>query len=79
MYIGLPPEIQVKREFGSTIVYDHRSYINLHNWAMEELNSAPIPEKNVYLKISHEIKKRYGKDHVKIILYNPANKSIIEL
>jgi len=79
MYIGLPPEIQVKREFGSTIVYDHRSYINLHNWAMEELNSAPIPEKSVYLKISHEIKKRYGKDHVKIILYNPANKSIIEL
>jgi len=79
MYIYFLRKDLVNPEFGSITLYNHKPSVNLHNWAMKELNSAPIPEMEVYLKIGEEIKKRYGKDRVKIILYNSGNKEITEL
>jgi hypothetical protein len=53
--------------------------INLQNWALEEIKSAPIPEIEIYRKIGTYMKQKYSKDHLKIILYNLNTQKKIEL
>ncbi len=45
--------------------------INLQDWALEEIKSAPIPETENYKKIAEHLKHKYGKENVKFIFYNP--------
>lgn len=45
--------------------------INLQDWALEEIKSAPIPETENYKKIAEYLKHKYGKENVKVIFYNP--------
>lgn len=54
-------------------------YVNLQNWAMTEIKSAPSPEIKVYKKMSNEVKKKYGNNNVKIFLYNYQTKKTEEL
>lgn len=56
-----------------------KPYIILQNWAMSEIKSAPIPELEVYKKISIEVKKKYGDKNVKVFLHNIETKRTEEL
>jgi len=53
--------------------------INLQNWAMSEIKSAPNPELEVYRKIGVFLKKKYGKQNIKIFLHHPKTNKIEEL
>ncbi len=53
--------------------------VNLQNWALKEIKSAPIPETEIYKKVAVYLKQKYGNDNVKIILYNPGTKARKEL
>ncbi|SHF59791.1 hypothetical protein SAMN05443633_10595 [Chryseobacterium arachidis] len=53
--------------------------IDLQNWALEEIKSAPIPEIEIYNKIGLYLKHKYKSSHVKIILYDLQNQKSIEL
>ncbi len=79
MYICVSSKEKMQPQFGNIINYNGSPSINLQNWAMKEMESMPIPEMEIYLKISDEIKKRYGKNNVKIIMYDSENQKIIEL
>ncbi|WBV59871.1 hypothetical protein PFY12_12555 [Chryseobacterium camelliae] len=53
--------------------------INLQNWALEEIKSVPIPEPETYTKIGVYLKKKYAKEQVKVILYNPETHKSVKL
>lgn len=79
MYICISSNKKIDSNFGKIIYLKTSPCINLQNWAMSELKCVPIPEIEIYKKISNEIKRKYGKENVKIILYNSQNRKIIEL
>ncbi|MDQ8141943.1 hypothetical protein [Chryseobacterium sp. CFS15] len=79
MYICVSSKEKMQPQFGNIINYNGSPSINLQNWAMKEMELMPIPEMEIYLKISDEIKKRYGKNNVKIIMYDSENQKIIKL
>jgi len=54
-------------------------YINLQNWALQEIKSVPLPELEIYRKMAIHLKQKYSKDDVKIILYNSESQTSIEL
>jgi hypothetical protein len=54
-------------------------YINLQNWALKEIKSAPIPETEIYKKIADYLRQKYGKDKMKVFLYYPQSRTRIEL
>ncbi|HJY13496.1 MAG TPA: hypothetical protein VJ304_11960, partial [Flavobacterium sp.] len=56
-----------------------KPYLNLQNWAMSEIKSAPFPDIEVYQKIGIEMKKKYGNKNVKIFLHNTETRKTIEL
>ncbi|KUJ50168.1 hypothetical protein AR685_16075 [Chryseobacterium sp. JAH] len=56
-----------------------KPYFILQNWAMAEIKSAPLPEFEIYKKISNEIKKKYGDKSVRVFLYNTRTKKTEEL
>lgn len=78
MYICFSSKEKIQPEFGNVINYDGLPCVNLQNWAMKETKAMPIPEMEIYLRISDEIKKRYGKNNVTIIIYNSENQKIVE-
>ncbi|MNL56003.1 hypothetical protein D3C87_1794610 [compost metagenome] len=78
MYICFSSKEKIQPEFGKVINYDGSPCINLQNWALKEMKSMPSPEMEIYLKMSDEIKKKYGKNNVKIIIYNSENQKIVE-
>ncbi|SMP31248.1 hypothetical protein [Chryseobacterium profundimaris] len=53
--------------------------VNLQNWALKEIKSAPIPEAEIYGKIAVYLKRKYGNNTIKIILYNPRTRIRKEL
>ena len=53
--------------------------INLQNWALAEIKSAPIPEIELYKKIGVYLKAKYPKNQLKIILYNAQTQKSVEL
>ncbi|WP_300354433.1 hypothetical protein [Chryseobacterium sp.] len=56
-----------------------KPYLNLQNWAMSEIKSAPFPDIEVYQKIGIGMKKKYGNKNVKIFLHNTETRKTIEL
>ncbi|WP_162087283.1 hypothetical protein [Chryseobacterium aquaeductus] len=56
-----------------------KPYLNLQNWAMSELKSAPSPEIEIYEKMSAELKKKYGNQNVRIFIYNNQTMKTEEL
>jgi len=52
--------------------------VNLQNWALEEVKSAPIPEAEIYRKIRNYMKQKYAKDNVRVFLYNPETGKSVE-
>lgn len=53
--------------------------VNLQDLALEEIKSAPLPEKEIYQKIGVFFRKRLGTDCRKIILYDPQTGKKIQL
>lgn len=45
--------------------------VNLQNWALEEIKSAPLPENEINQKIIRFLKLKLGKDCRRIILFDP--------
>lgn len=79
MYIYFSVKDKMHPEFGEITINKGLQCVNLQNWAMQEIKSVPIPEKEIYLKISDKIKKKYKKNNVKVILYNSGNRKVTEL
>lgn len=82
MYIcvsGNEKELQLYLEHSNNIICKGKPTVNLQNWALEEIKSAPIPETEIYKKIAVYLKRKYGDDNVKIILYNPNTRVRKEL
>jgi hypothetical protein len=79
MYVCFSSKEKMHPEFGEITGNKDLQCINLQKWAMNEIKSVPIPEKEIYLKIRDQLKKKYGKNNVKIMLYNPENKNVTEL
>jgi len=69
-------ELKPYLEFGK--LYRDKPYLILQSWAMSEIKSAPIPELEIYKKMSDEVKKRYGDKNVRVFLYNTQTKKIEE-
>jgi len=72
-------ELRPYFEHGVNRFCEGTSYINLQNWALEEIKSAPIPETEIYKKIAAYIRWKYPDNKMKIILYNPQTQKIVEL
>ncbi|NML55803.1 hypothetical protein [Chryseobacterium cheonjiense] len=72
-------EFQPYFEHSANHVCGTASVVNLQNWALQEIKSAPIPETEIYNKIAVYLKQKYGNDKVKVILYNPNRKVKKEL
>ncbi|WP_415325573.1 hypothetical protein [Chryseobacterium sp. MMS23-Vi53] len=82
MYICVSPdEKELKPFFESqpNIFCKGKASVNLQNWALEEIKSAPIPETEIYKKVAIDLKEKYGKDKVKVFLYYPQARTRIEL
>ncbi|WP_288244397.1 hypothetical protein [uncultured Chryseobacterium sp.] len=82
MYIcilGNEKELQPYFEPQDSVFCKGKAGVNLQNWALKEIKSAPIPETQIYEKIAAYLKKKYGKDQVKIILYHPKSRTRTEL
>ncbi|WP_157456519.1 hypothetical protein [Chryseobacterium hispalense] len=82
MYIcisGNEKELQPYFEPQDGVFCKGKAGVNLQNWALKEIKSAPIPETQIYEKIAAYLKKKYGKDQVKIILYHPKSRTRTEL
>ncbi|GAB0155684.1 hypothetical protein CHRYSEOSP005_09460 [Chryseobacterium sp. Alg-005] len=52
--------------------------VNLQNWALAEIKSAPLPEAENYEKIAVYMKQKYPESLTKIISYNLQNQKIVE-
>lgn len=52
------------------------SLINLQNWAMAELKSAPIPEKEINEKIKVYMERKFKKENIKVMILNSKNSII---
>lgn len=81
MYIcisGDEKELTPYAESNSNSFCKNELCINLQNWALDEIKSAPIPEIEINEKIIVYLKQKYGKDKVKIILYNPQTGKRVE-
>lgn len=61
-----------------SMMCDGISSVNLQNWALEEIKSAPIPEPEIYKKIEVYMKKKYADKNIKIIFYDPTTDKIEE-
>ncbi|MDQ0595578.1 hypothetical protein QFZ37_003947 [Chryseobacterium ginsenosidimutans] len=82
MYIcvyGNEKELKPFFENKSNILCEGKLCINLQNWALKEIKSAPIPEIEIYRKIGVYMKQKYSKHHLKIILYNLETRKSVEL
>lgn len=82
MYIcvsGNEKELEPYFEHKKNTLCKGKPYINLQNWALKEIKSAPLPEIEIYRKIGVHMKQKYSKDHLKIILYNHQTQKSIEL
>lgn len=53
--------------------------LNLQNWALSEIKSAPLPETEIYRKIAVYMKQKYPNDSIKIISYNPQTQKRVEV
>ena len=72
-------ELQPFVESENNFLCKGASCINLQNWALGEIKSAPIPETEIYRKVAVYLKQKYGRDKVKIILYYPKTQKRVEL
>ncbi|MDQ1094954.1 MULTISPECIES: hypothetical protein [Chryseobacterium] len=82
MYICFPkvkPEMQPYFELKNEGLCPDMYCINLQNWAMAEIKSAPVPEPEIYKKVAADLKLRYADEGVKIFLYHPVNRTLTEL
>lgn len=82
LYIYISKENKEYQVFSEPSVFTvNQDYyvVNLQNWALKEIKSVPLPENEIYHKISISLKKKLGKDCKKIILYNPQTKEQIVL
>lgn len=74
MYICLlnnEEEFKPYFESSNSTLCGRKPTVNLQNWALKEIKSAPIPETEIYQKIAVYLKQKYGNNNIKIILYNP--------
>ncbi|UOU98678.1 hypothetical protein MUU74_01685 [Chryseobacterium daecheongense] len=53
--------------------------INLQNWALAEIKSAPLPETEIYRKIAVYMKQKYPNDSIKIISYDLQTQKRVEM
>lgn len=47
--------------------------VNLQNWALAEIKSAPLPETEIYRKIGVYMKQKYPNDTIKVLSYDPMS------
>lgn len=59
--------------------YGNKPCINLQNWAMKEIRSAPLPENEVHRDIAVSLRRKYHKRIVRIMLYDPQTGKTTEL
>ena len=82
LYIYVSKQNNNYKEFSdsSDLNLNQKFYIvNLQNWALAEIKSVPLPEDEIYRKISIYLKEKLGKDCQKIILYDPQSRKLIRL
>ncbi len=72
-------ELKPYFEKKSVLFCDGKKIVNLQNWALKEIKSAPIPEIEIYRKIAVYLKQKYAEENVKIILYNFETQKRVEL
>lgn len=53
--------------------------INLQDWALAEIKSAPLPETEIYRKIGVYMKQKYPNDSIRILSYDPMTQKRVEL
>ncbi|UZT97034.1 hypothetical protein ODZ84_17780 [Chryseobacterium fluminis] len=82
MYIcisGNPRELRPFLDAGTHNICKTEYSVNLHNWALKEIKSVPVPEIEIYEKIAVYLKHKYSAGNLKIMLYNHRTQKRTEL